>query len=105
VISDNGSTDQSVAIARSYADRLPGLIVVDSSARTGAGYARNVGTRSTSARLLVFCDADDEAAPGWLAAMVAALAHDDFVAGRFDAIKLNDAGTLRSRSLQQSDGL
>jgi len=105
VISDNGSTDETVAIARSYADRLPGLVVVDSSARTGAGYARNVGARSTSARLLAFCDADDEAAPGWLAAMVDALGRDDFVAGRFDAIKLNDAGTMRSRSLQQSDGL
>ena len=105
VISDNGSTDRTLAIARSYADRLPELIVVDSSAQAGAGYARNVGSRATPARLLAFCDADDEVGEGWLAAMVAALAQNQFVAGRFDATKLNNAEVLRSRSLQQSDGL
>jgi GT2 family glycosyltransferase len=105
VISDNGSTDKSLSIARSYVDRLPDLVIVDSSAQPGAGYARNVGSNATEAPLLAFCDADDEVAPGWLAAMVAALEQDRFVAGRFDALKLNDAGTLRSRSLQQSDRL
>lgn len=105
VISDNGSTDGTVALARRYADRLPGLIVVDSSAQAGPGYARNVGVEATRAPMLLFCDADDEVAPGWLAAMVAALEQDRFVAGRFDAERLNDAATLRSRPLQQSDGL
>lgn len=105
VISDNGSTDRSVAIARSYSDRLPGLVVVDSSAQAGPGYARNIGCSSTQAPLLVFCDADDEVAPGWLAALVSALQRAPFVAGRFDATKLNAAQALRSRSLQQSTGL
>jgi glycosyltransferase involved in cell wall biosynthesis len=105
VISDNGSTDRTVEVARSYATRLPDLVVIDSSDRAGAGHARNVGSRCTPAELLVFCDADDEAAPGWLAAMVAALADNQFVAGSFDATRLNDAGTLRSRTLQQSTGL
>jgi len=105
VISDNGSTDSTVAIARSYADRLPGLTIVDSSDRAGAGYARNIGSAATRAPLLVFCDADDEAAPGWLAAMYEALQHDHFVAGKFEAQKLNDSHTLRSRPLQQNTGL
>ncbi len=105
VISDNGSTDRSVAIARSFSSRLPGLTVVDSSDRAGAGHARNVGALSTQAPLLVFCDADDEAAPGWLAAMVDALKTDQFVAGRFESRKLNGAGALRSRSLQQDTTL
>jgi glycosyltransferase involved in cell wall biosynthesis len=105
IISDNGSTDRTVAVARSYADRLPGLVIVDSSAQAGPGYARNVGSRATPARLLAFCDADDEVGHGWLAAMVAALERHQFVAGRFDAARLNDAETLRSRALQQDDGL
>ena len=50
IISDNGSTDRTVAVARSFADRLPGLVIVDSSAQAGAGYARNIGSRSTPAR-------------------------------------------------------
>jgi GT2 family glycosyltransferase len=105
VISDNGSTDRTVAVARRYADRFAEMIIVDSSERAGAGYARNVGCRATPARLLVFCDADDVAGPGWLAAMVKAVERDRFVAGRFDATRINDAHTLRSRTLQQSIGL
>jgi GT2 family glycosyltransferase len=105
VISDNGSTDGSVALAERYASRLPGLTIVDSSQRKGAGHARNVGAQATDAPLLVFCDADDEVAPGWLAALVAALRAEAFVAGRFESTKLNDARVLRSRSLQQDDGL
>jgi cellulose synthase/poly-beta-1,6-N-acetylglucosamine synthase-like glycosyltransferase len=105
IISDNGSTDGTVALARSYKSRLPGLTIVDSSQRPGAGYARNVGAAATQAPLLLFCDADDEVAPGWLAAMVNAAKRNDFVAGRFESKKLNDAATLRSRPLQQDVSL
>lgn len=105
VISDNGSTDATLAVAHSFVARLPELVVVDSSAQAGAGYARNVGARATKAPLLVFCDADDEAAPGWLAAMVRALRQDQFVAGRFESARLNGPSVLRSRPLQQSTGL
>jgi GT2 family glycosyltransferase len=105
VISDNGSSDGSMALAERYATRLPGLIVVDSSQRLGAGHARNVGVQATSAPLLVFCDADDEVAPGWLAALVTALGSESFVAGRFESSRLNDARVLRSRSLQQDQAL
>jgi glycosyltransferase involved in cell wall biosynthesis len=105
VISDNGSSDGTVALAMSFAGQLPGLVVVDSSARPGAGQARNIGAESTQAPLLVFCDADDEVAPGWLAALVTALGTEPFVAGRFESRKLNTARVLRSRSLQQDGGL
>ena len=44
-------------------------------------------------------------APGWLAAMVSALRQDAFVAGRFEATRLNSPRILRSRPLQQGDGL
>jgi hypothetical protein len=105
VISDNGSTDATIAVARRFIGQLPDLVMVDSSDRPGAGHARNVGARATQAPLLVFCDADDEAAPGWLAAMVRALEHDQFVAGRFESERLNNPRILRSRPLQQSTGL
>jgi glycosyltransferase involved in cell wall biosynthesis len=105
IVSDNGSTDSSIAVVRRFADRLPGLTVVDSSAQAGPGYARNIGAEATQAKWLVFCDADDEAAPGWLATMVDALQHNDFVAGGFESAKLNSATALRSRPLQQSQGL
>src|SRR3954454_22666174 len=105
IISDNGSRDRTVAIARGFAAQLPRLRIVDSSDRPGAGHARNVGAAASDAPLLVFCDADDQAAPGWLAAIVAALEQDPFVAGSFEARKLNRPRVLRSRSLQQNEGL
>lgn len=104
VVADNGSTDGTVALARSYADRLP-VRVVDASARRGAGAARNVGVTAARAPLVAFCDADDVVAEGWLAAMHDALHEHAFVAGTFEGRRLNDEAALRSRVLPQQDGL
>lgn len=104
VVADNGSRDGSVALARSFADRLD-LRVVDASARPGAGFARNVGAQVARGEHLAFCDADDVVAPGWLAALAGALERHGFVAGRFEGRLLNGRRALRSRALDQQDGL
>jgi len=104
VVADNGSTDGTVALARSYADRLR-LRVVDASARRGAGAARNVGVSVSRAPLVAFCDADDVVAPDWVTVMRGALREHAFVAGRFDGERLNSRRVLRSRALPQVDGL
>jgi Glycosyl transferase family 2 len=104
LVCDNGSTDGSVALAESYADRLP-VRVVDASARRGAGPARNLGVRLARGEWVAFCDADDEVAPDWLAAMARALARHRFVAGRFEQYRLNGSRVLRSRQLQQQGEL
>ena len=89
VVSDNGSTDATVALVRSWADRLPNLTVVDSSARRGASHARNVGAEAATGDLLVFCDADDVASQDWLQEMVNAAADADLVGGALDHELLN----------------
>jgi len=43
IVADNGSTDGSREIARSYQGRLPGLKLVDASDRRGQAHARNLG--------------------------------------------------------------
>lgn len=107
VVSDNGSTDDSVAIAESFRSRLPGLRIIDSSARLGPAAARNEGVRQARGRLIVFCDADDEVAPGWLAAMVTALGEHPLVAAWLDHERLNEHWSWAVRrpqsGLQQSD--
>jgi len=105
LICDNGSTDATVALARSYADRIPDLRVLDASAHRGAGPARNFGVASARGDWVAFCDADDRVADDWLAAMCAALAEHRFVAGRFESALLNTGRVLRSRPLQQQDEL
>ncbi len=106
IISDNGSTDHTRLVVRRYEGILPGLQVVDSSDRPGAGHARNVAAKVSVSDFLAFCDADDEVAVDWLETMMAALTESNpFVAGRFESRKLNSERVLRSRPLQQSTGL
>ena len=105
IVSDNGSTDETLAVVKQYQEKLPNLRIVDSSDRRGAAHARNVGASAAAADALAFCDADDEVAPGWVAAMGEALSKYDFVAGKRDYKKLNEPWTLKARPLSQQDKL
>jgi glycosyltransferase involved in cell wall biosynthesis len=82
VVADNGSTDDSVAHVRSWQPRLPGLRIVDASDTRGASHARNAGAAAALGDFILFVDADDVVAPGWLSAMAHAAARHDFVCGR-----------------------
>ncbi len=88
IVVDNGSTDGTQKIVAQYAERLPGLQLVQ-AARRGAAHARNVGARLAAGDALAFCDADDEVGAGWLEAIGTALLRHDFVASRMDVEKLN----------------
>lgn len=90
VVVDNRSTDGSADRARALADRLPALTVVAAHDRPSAGYARNVGARAARGDLLLFCDADDVADPGWVGAMARAAPIADILGGRLDLDALND---------------
>ncbi|MBV9953079.1 MAG: glycosyltransferase [Acidimicrobiia bacterium] len=81
VVVDNRSTDGTRERALAWADRLPGLRVVDAPDRAGIGYARNVGVRAARGAHIVMCDADDVVAPGWLAELATALAQHPLVVG------------------------
>jgi glycosyltransferase involved in cell wall biosynthesis len=81
IVADNGSTDGTRALVEKWHDRLPGLRVVDASARPGSPSARNVGVRAAAGSGLAFCDADDVVADGWLAALAEGLESAPFVAG------------------------
>lgn len=104
LVCDNGSTDHTRDVVTAYADRLP-VRLVDASDRRGSGHARNCGAEAARAPLLAFCDADDEVGEGWPAVMLAALGSHAFVAGRFDGARLNSWNSLRSRMLDQQQGL
>lgn len=94
VVVDNGSTDATVALARSYADRLPRLTII-TCARPGANAARNVGASVATGALLLYCDADDVVGVGWVSAMVEALATDDVVGGLIDNDSLGSGAMQR----------
>jgi glycosyltransferase involved in cell wall biosynthesis len=105
IVADNGSTDGSQDIVESYRARLPNLQLVDASDRRGQAHARNLGAAAATGDVYLFCDADDEVAPGWLAALGRALARHDFVACRYDNEKLNPVWVQRTHLNPQKDGL
>jgi len=67
LIADNGSTDETRAVAEQWADRLP-VRVIDASARRGQAAAMNTAALEARGDLIVFTDADDIPLPGWLEA-------------------------------------
>ena len=90
VVADNGSVDGTPEFARGWAGRLPDLRVVDATngrgrqPSAGAAVSRNAGAAVARGDFLVFCDADDIVARGWLEAMAQAASGSDLVRGRLD---------------------
>ena len=105
VVADNGSTDGTVQLVGDWAAKLPCLRLVDASDRRSTNRARNAGAAAAHGELLAFCDADDVAAPGWLAAMVEALGRYDLVGGRLDDEALNDPVSRSWRARPDGGGL
>jgi glycosyltransferase involved in cell wall biosynthesis len=103
VVSDNGSTDGTRSAALRFSDRLD-IRVVDASGEPGRAFACNQGARSARGDSICFLDADDEVAPGYVAAMAAALRVHPFVAARVD-VGLNTGWVARSRDPFQHEGL
>lgn len=60
IVVDDGSSDGTVAVARSYGD----AVRVICKANGGPSSARNLGVQSASAELILFLDGDDRALPG-----------------------------------------
>jgi len=105
IVADNGSSDGSREVAEEFRGRLPELHLVDASDRRGQAHAKNLGVRAASGDAILYCDADDVVAPGWLAALSGALARHDFVACRYDNERLNPAWAQRTHMNPQRDGL
>jgi len=89
VVVDNGCTDRSMEVARSFAERVPGLRIVRAHGKRSLNHARNVGAREAKGDFLCFCDADDVVTPNWVEALANASADADIVGGTFDIHSLN----------------
>lgn len=88
VLVDNDSADDLRSVAAAFEQRVP-LRVVDARGRTNCAFARNAGARAAVGAKLLFVDADDVVAPGYVAAMSAALDRFDLVTSRVDSLSLN----------------
>ncbi len=67
---DDGSTDGTLSVLRSYTD--PRIRIIELAVNGGAACARNVGIRAARGEMVAFLDSDDEWLPTKLAEQVAA---------------------------------
>ena len=70
IVVDNGSTDESLAIARSYEGR-PGYTLIENGRNTGFSFAVNQGIRAAKGEYVVLFNNDAFAEPDWLAQLIA----------------------------------
>lgn len=85
IVIDDGSTDTTAEVARSYDTR----VALISQGNSGVSAARNAGARAASAEWLCFLDADDWYYPERLAAyaaMIREVPDLDFLTGDFDYV-------------------
>lgn len=80
VVIDDGSTDDTAAVARSADDGTDRLQVLHLPRNLGPAAARNRGIRASSAPYVTVLDADDYWLPGRLHALLAEIKDHDFVA-------------------------
>jgi glycosyltransferase involved in cell wall biosynthesis len=83
IVVDAASSDATVSIAASYAERHPGRVRVHAfPAELTHGEARNAGLEMARHDVIAFVSADAVPEAGWLAAMRGAIANADIVYGR-----------------------
>jgi len=92
VVCDDGSTDDTVAIAESFG---PSVRVVRRTAAGGAAAAKNEAIRAARTTWVCLLDADDEFLPGRLAALLDVVDADpDVLCVSTDATVFSEAGDL-----------
>lgn len=90
IVADNRSTDGTAQLLQRLAREHRSLRSVPAAQRQGVNHARNCGLLASSGQLVLICDADDRVHPGWVQAMVEALAKAPLVGGR--SLPVDDDG-------------
>ncbi|MDR2901786.1 MAG: glycosyltransferase [Lactobacillales bacterium] len=85
IIVDDGSTDESMGILKSYAQKDSRIVLLKNTQNRGISHARNKGNRRARGKYIAILDSDDPALPGRLEKQVAFLEEHpdtDVVQGR-----------------------
>lgn len=81
IVSDNCSTDNTKSLCAGWKPKFLQLDLVEAYARQGVAHARNSAITASTEDLILICDADDRVHPGWVEAMVRALATSSSATG------------------------
>ena len=104
LVVDDGSTDQTVAVAHAAAARDPRVRVVAGQPHRGKGFAVRTGVLAAAGQLVVFTDADGAYGPAELGRVAAALADAQVAIGFrvLDTASGSLARRLASRQFNQA---
>jgi glycosyltransferase involved in cell wall biosynthesis len=89
IVVDNGSTDDTAAVATSFATGPVPLRVVFEPV-PGVNRARNAGVAASDSTFVLLCDADDAVEPGWVSGLIDGLRRAELVGGLVETASLND---------------
>jgi teichuronic acid biosynthesis glycosyltransferase TuaG len=97
VVVDDGSTDDTYAMAVDWQSRMPGIdLVVERQSNAGAGAARNRALSLATTTYVAFLDADDEWLPEKLARTMDHFAKEpDYVLVAHDSLEVNGTREVR----------
>ena len=114
IVVDNGSTDESLAIAQSYQGR-PGYTLIQNDTNTGFSHAVNQGIRAAKGEYVALFNNDAFAEPDWLENLIAAAEQDgrifavsSLMIRHFERELVDDAGdyvTLLGFACKRGDGM
>jgi GT2 family glycosyltransferase len=90
VVVDDGSQDETLAVAQRRGPPDGNLKVVRSSRNRGCPAARNLGLEHAQGEIVAFIDADGFAAPSWLRQLVATFDADETVGGAASTVFFAD---------------
>jgi GT2 family glycosyltransferase len=102
VVIDNGSSDDTAAVARRFESRLPNFSLLRTPNPGYQARALNYGMSQSKGEALIFLDSDDVVGPDYLLHVAKALVDAPFVGARVDIHLLNPPEVQeRRRPLQQ----
>jgi GT2 family glycosyltransferase len=102
VVVDNGSTDRTGDVARSFEGRLPNLQVLRPDEPGFQAHGVNHGITHSKGEVIVFLDSDDVVGQDYLLHMGKALATHPFAGARMDIDRLNPPEVRTRRAVLQA---
>lgn len=96
VVSDNGSTDNSIDIVKRFGNIL-NLHIIDSSEKVNKAFALNEAIKTTNLRKILFLDQDDTVNELYVSAMSEALDGSCLTAACMDSERLNGKYEVKPR--------
>lgn len=103
LVIDDGSSDDSLAVARRYEARHPGRLRVIHQRNAGQAAALNRGWRACSGTWIGYLSSDDTLLPSCISAQLAALAARPEAVVSYPDFELMDAQGLTLRTVQAED--